>query len=632
MITTILNKFRKPVEDAHPIISVFKEWTAANQIAYDWLESEKTPADLINISYYRSCDIGALYAEFIIDLEGSWVRHYQIMLTSIPGPRRAAVNELLSLINPDIPIGNLDLVEESGQIRYRHGIDLEDGRLSIAMLDNIQGLARITLGKYFPAIVAVSYEGKNPREVLAARDIGAGKTYVSCLEDEPVPTWEEFSGARCIAGWATEIKELIASNASKGQWQLIGHGTVVESADLGICEGLFRRVSADAGIAFVSILQDDVLNLPVTQLEEFAQSAPLLVYLKPGDWMLKIDAEKVEKSEADRIREFRNNLKTFMLDFNPDKPVIFSTSTYNLDDMADLFKATDLFGRRFSIPKPTTEKIGQDFLDEIGRDICTPSLLSVADKVGYLIRDEFDNKRLRALYVMHLRRKSAKENRQLEFVDLVEAKVRGTVESDNVQEEDATFDEQNTLAHEAGHAVVAMVDSAGVNTPEYLSIIPASDYSGISVGSYTFKKLTSCSVTYAQFRHRLRVHLAGRAAEEVIFGAEQVTGGSREDLQNAHKLVAESFACRGFAPHMEREGNSGSNLAVILDEPSDSEEAYLETLIRQFMADQYLDTVNLLIANRSLLDDVMAHLREHKVLDQDLLAALGKKHRAIASC
>lgn len=138
-------------------------------------------------------------------------------------------------------------------------------------------------------------------------------------------------------------------------------------------------------------------------------------------------------------------------------------------------------------------------------------------------------------------------------------------------------------------------------------------------------------MTYASMRHRVRVSLAGRGAEELVFGPEAVGHGAQEDLRKATELAGQAFARLGFAPAMGEEGQSASNLAVVGDEPTASEIAHVETLVRKFLATEYQIVLDMLKANRPLLDQLTGSLLEHGVLSHESIALLVSEYECHAT-
>lgn len=442
--------------------------------------------------------------------------------------------------------------------------------------------------------------------------------------EEP-PSWDQLPGTQCVARWAAELRDAITGGADAGAWRLVGSGAAIEHEDLDLCESMFRRVAHDAGMRFVSIPADAVMGISLDASCPFQDMAPVMIHLEPGDWMTKINVGKQGQEFADSVRAFRQKLKSFMKEFNPGRPVVFATAAYDLDDIAEMLRSPGLFDRRFIVPPPTTLETGLIFLGQLGRDCCAPSLADVPHKVGIVVQS-YPGTRVRELHLLHLQRKAAREKRRLEFIDLVEVSVQGSAETDDLPPQSDEF-LRLVAVHEAGHAVIAMIDSAGGNIPEYLSIVAVPSCNGVSVDSCTYRYSVRKQTTYASFRHQIRGYLAGRAAEEIVLGPENVSGGSREDLVNANKLSIEAFACLGFAPNMDHPGASASNLAVLIDDdPSEAEEAHFESLIRQFLADQYREVLALLTTHRCFLDDIAENLLQRKVMDQDMLSDLANKY------
>lgn len=127
--------------------------------------------------------------------------------------------------------------------------------------------------------------------------------------------------------------------------------------------------------------------------------------------------------------------------------------------------------------------------------------------------------------------------------------------------------------------------------------------------------------TYEDSRHKIRSTLAGRAAETVVFGSTNVESfGARTDLVNASTWAKELVGACGFPADIDTTSCVGSNLLVTDEEPTASEQAHVETLARQYLKAQFEYVTTLLVANRSLLDFIVAKLMKTPVLfHEDLL-------------
>jgi ATP-dependent Zn protease len=116
--------------------------------------------------------------------------------------------------------------------------------------------------------------------------------------------------------------------------------------------------------------------------------------------------------------------------------------------------------------------------------------------------------------------------------------------------------------------------------------------------------------------------LAGRAAEELIFGPERVSSGCSGDLEFCAHQARRVFSRLGFAPDQSTPGASGGNLAVAVGDLTPSQQAYFEGLTRAFLAEQYREVLALLGRHRTLLEAVADRLGWDPVVDQDELRQL----------
>jgi ATP-dependent Zn protease len=186
----------------------------------------------------------------------------------------------------------------------------------------------------------------------------------------------------------------------------------------------------------------------------------------------------------------------------------------------------------------------------------------------------------------------------------------------------------NTAYHEAGHALMAVLEYEGQNIPDYISVLPgASGFAGVTMQSLGFlAKMDASDKTYLNFKRDIRVSLGGRAGEEILVGPERITNGASSDLASATNSAKRAFQYWGFCSAMDTPGKSEANLCVISDPPTSSELQHIEKMVRDFLAQEYKIVRDKLIANKSLLDEVANHLMRDNVVDQDELAEICKKY------
>lgn len=171
-------------------------------------------------------------------------------------------------------------------------------------------------------------------------------------------------------------------------------------------------------------------------------------------------------------------------------------------------------------------------------------------------------------------------------------------------------DRHVTAVHEAGHATIGLLDPDAPN-PTKVSIIPhGAGAGGITVTDGTDRTL----LTRAAADARLRVAMAGRAAEALIYGPDKVTNGASSDIAAATRL----------AKAMVTEWGWGTLGTINLDElgtdnrAADRVAAAIASLLDTAL-EAATDTLN---ANRDTLDTITDMLLERDTITSQDLAAL----------
>ena len=540
--------------------------------------------------------------------------------------KRVEASEVLARINFGLSIGKVVMSFEDGKVRFEGDIGVKDGTLSVAMVNDMVDGGIEILDRYLPAVVAVAHANVAPADAYSNLD---GKTETESVlktaDLKEVWAWERFVGSAPLQSWAEELRKAVESKSSDDDWALAGRAAVLVNYDEHYCSEALKRVAATSGMKFVSIPSDDVMSMPPSSA--FRSMAPVLVYLEPARWMLESGADDESSEEAERVDNFQSALVDWMHEFKPSRPVIYVVSANKLDDVAERLRRVALFERFITLPQQSLDTVGLNFIEQLGRERCGASLLESTGKVGRLLSWNFSQVEQRDLAMLSLKRIHAREKRALEFLDLVQIATHDLLEEgipQPVQEEVR----RQTAYHEAGHAVISILETGGNDVPDYTSIVPgASGFGGITVESYGFYYAKGDDqTTYQDFRRDIRVGMGGRAAEELIFGAVMVSSGASGDLDSATKHARHAFSRWGFAPAMDKPGQSESNLAVNHDNSTTSEIEHVQLLVRQFLAEEYLAVKNLLTANRAFLDDVAARLMWDPVVDQDEMSEICRKH------
>ncbi|BCB22478.1 ATP-dependent zinc metalloprotease FtsH (plasmid) [Bosea sp. ANAM02] len=165
---------------------------------------------------------------------------------------------------------------------------------------------------------------------------------------------------------------------------------------------------------------------------------------------------------------------------------------------------------------------------------------------------------------------------------------------------------ETIIVHESGHALANVLLPAcdpihkGTVTPR-----------GRSLGHIATMPLKDrVLVTRTKFLSELVMLLAGRAAEEIFFGADMVTSGATSDSDLATTTAFDMVARYGMGSSMASRVGSSRPLSEETKRRVDEE---VEEIIRA----SYERAKELLLANKPALDRLCARFREEDTLDGD---------------
>ena len=214
----------------------------------------------------------------------------------------------------------------------------------------------------------------------------------------------------------------------------------------------------------------------------------------------------------------------------------------------------------------------------------------------------------------------------VEQSDLDEARdkiLMGPKKSRKMRQEDIKL----TAYHEAGHAFVSVMYADIVDPIHKATIVPR----GRALGMVQHLPIDDkVSMTIAEVRAKLSVDLAGRAAEEVFFGADKITTGADADIDMATRLARYSITTAGLSPKL--------GLAAIkqlevfgtrsqLESASERTAEMVDAEIRDWLDKAHVDAVKLLTKNKKTVEKLAQELLARETLTGDEIKEIvfGKK-------
>lgn len=172
---------------------------------------------------------------------------------------------------------------------------------------------------------------------------------------------------------------------------------------------------------------------------------------------------------------------------------------------------------------------------------------------------------------------------------------------------------RRTAIHEAGHALVAHLERPGsVNQATvlprgralgFVESIPENEYG---------------SITAAELRSRMRVALAGRAAEILVYGADGASAGCSQDLEMATRVAAMAVTRYGMSP------TAGAISYPVLDQLAPSRAAADRTHqeISDMVRTEEDAATAILRSHRQTLEAMAQALVRHETVDGAQIAAI----------
>ena len=410
--------------------------------------------------------------------------------------------------------------------------------------------------------------------------------------------------------WAQELKQTIEASSPEDRWELFGHGLVLEGEDADGCEQSIRLISEQLNIGFQYLNSTQILDIEDLVGKNF--SHPKIVFIEAGDWIQSSsnDDESLQKQKT--TTEFLKNLVG--------KPIVCILVSDSYADIATCFRYQRIFDRHLQWMEPMPEFIGQDLIDLVGAEKFDISILNSMNRLGCILCSDFPVSRRIGMLASALRRIAHFQNRQIQWQDIYRLVTSGT--GDGYESTRNKHDLQVAI-HEAGHALITVLESDGKNIPEIASILSGKGYVGIVVEGYQHAYETEGPLSFKAACTKIRIALAGRVAEELTSGRLEVDVHlAQDDLRRASRIAFDLVTKGGFdCLHGEKE-LSGSNLFIPEREASKTNDHYLNQA-RTLMEKQYEAVRFLLIKHRDSLELIVSELLNKKLLTHQDFREMG---------
>ena len=180
-------------------------------------------------------------------------------------------------------------------------------------------------------------------------------------------------------------------------------------------------------------------------------------------------------------------------------------------------------------------------------------------------------------------------------------------------------DKESTAYHEVGHALVQVLIGDTKNELHKVSIIPRGWALGLT---WSRPKDETVHVTKKDLYCRIAMALGGRAAEEIVYGSENVSTGASQDLAEVTKTARKMVMNWGMSDKLGNLTYGSSQEHVFMGRDFGHQKDYSEQVastideeVKNIVDKQYNLVVNLLTENKDVLDALSHELLEKETME-----------------
>jgi hypothetical protein len=269
------------------------------------------------------------------------------------------------------------------------------------------------------------------------------------------------------------------------------------------------------------------------------------------------------------------------------------------------------FDRYFDFTDQSLNDEGQAFLENIGSSICDQSLMNSRKKLAFFLKRNVSDDNKKSLIIAALRRLHARENRLIDYADLIYFALKGTTFVNPIE---LSKKKQHRVAvHEAGHAAIMLLASTGKTIPDYATVGTNNNFMGVVAGSFD-GQIEGYYDQQSVLQH-VRICLGGRAAEEVVFGQLGIDiNSNKRDLKEASRAILNGFLSSGLQSDFDDPDTTDDHLSVPLEKPLPHQVERAERYSREFIKKQYRVVLQYIRDNRALHLEITQQLIDKKIL------------------
>ena len=196
-------------------------------------------------------------------------------------------------------------------------------------------------------------------------------------------------------------------------------------------------------------------------------------------------------------------------------------------------------------------------------------------------------------------------------------------------------DKELTSYHEVGHALIDKL-LPEANELHKVSIIPR----GMALGvTWTRPKDESVHVSKAKLLAKITVSLGGRAAEEIVYGKDNVSTGASQDLINVTDIARKMVTAWGMSEKLGTMAYGKNQENVFMGRDFGHQRDYSEQVayeideeIKSIVDARYELAKQLLSENRDMLEKISKELLDKETIDDKEFESIMNEVRQSRGC
>ena len=379
---------------------------------------------------------------------------------------------------------------------------------------------------------------------------------------------------------------------------------------------LAKAVAGEAKVPFFSLAGSDFVEMfvgvgasRVRDLFKDAQkNAPCIIFIDEIDAIGK--SRDARYGGNDEREQTLNQLLAEMDGFDTSKGILILAATNRPDVLDKALLRPGRFDRRIIVDKPdlkgrkeTLRVHSKNVLMDDSVDLDAIAL-ATSGAVGSDLANMINEAAINAV------KNGRKYVNQADLFESVEVVIAGKEKKDRIM---GPKEKKLVAYHEVGHALVTALqkDSEPV---QKITIIPRTK------GALGYTMQVPEEEKFLMTRNELVAHLVtymgGRAAEEIVF--DSVTTGASNDIEQATKIaramvtqygMSEKFGLMGLVTVESQylDGRASLNCG-------EETAAQIDKEVMQILQESYAKAKELLLGNRSILDEIAEYLYEHETI------------------